>query len=200
MIFIYRRKRRSGLLTPTILGNTIGTNTGGAVNADAAGLCLLIDSDTTGIPALISGSWTSVVTASNGSNVHVRVSRKVVTSGEAIDPVGGSRARLLILGDYDPANPIHDAQGAGGNGNNANVPGLTYTGPRFTVGFIRRGGSGVPTWASPLNQNVVAQNTTAVLTLATSAGLLASYAGQAVSVGVGNDWAAGAFAINGAPA
>lgn len=189
-----------GLLLPTLIGNTIGANAGAAVNADATGFCLLFDTDaSSSIPALISGSWTSVITATM-ANISMRVSWKQVTSGESIDPVGGSRARLRIYSNVDPTTPIHDAQGGGGNGNNANVPALTYSIPCLTIGAIRRGGSGVPTWAAPLDQNVAAQNTTAVLTTAESAGVLGSYAGQAVAIGSNNDWVAVAIALKGAPA
>lgn len=200
MILIYRRKRRSGLLLPVLVGNTIGTNAGAAVNAAAAGMCFLFDTDASAtIPSLL-GGWTNVLTATNTTNISMRISCKVVTNGESVDPAGGSRARLRIYSNVDASNPVHAAAGAGGNGNNANVPSITLTGDRLVVGAIRRGGSGVPTWATPLDQNVAAQNTTAVLSTAESAGILASYAGQAVGIGVSNDWAAGAFAINGAPA
>ena len=202
MIFIYRRKRRSGLLLPVLIGNTIGANAGAAVNADAAGMCFLFDTDASAtIPSLL-GGWTNVLTATNTTNISMRVSCKVVTNGESVDPAGGSRARPRIYSNVDPTTPVSAgaAAGAGGNGNNANVPSITMPGDRLVVGAIRRGGSGVPTWATPLDQNVAAQNTTAVLTTAESAGVLGSYAGQAVAIGSNNDWAAGAFAINGAPA
>lgn len=196
----YRRRTAGGLLLPVLVGNTVGTNAGAAIAADAAGIGFLFDTDASAsIPSLLAG-WTSVLTATNGSNISMRVSWKAVASGESIDPAGGSRGRLRVYSNVDPVAPVHAAAGAGGNGNNADVPPITLTGPRLVVGGIRRGGSGVPTWATPLDQNVAAQNTTAVLTTAESAGLLASYGGQAVSVGVGNDWAAGVFAINGAAA
>ena len=188
-----------GLLLPVLATTVQGSNTGGAITAGATGYAFVIDTAASATPPSVVSGYADLGTAI-GTSVSARLSGKAVTSGESITANSGSRRQVRIYTNVDAGNPIDAFASDGGDDANADVPTITISaGGRLVVGFIRRAGSGVLTWASPLNQNVASQNTTAVLTSAESAGLLTTYAGQAVAVS-NNQWCAAAFAINGVAA
>jgi hypothetical protein len=189
-----------GLLLPVLAAAPQGANTGGAISADAAGYAFVIDSVASATPPTVVSGYTDHGSTFGGST-SVRVSGKVVTNGESITANAGSRRQVRIYTNVDPADPIDDIQLQGGNGNNANLLALTISsGGRLVFGVVKRSGTGNPTWASPLDQNTADVNTSAVVSSAESAGLLTTYAGQAIAVGVGNDWCAVTVAINGVAA
>jgi hypothetical protein len=197
VIIIYRKKR-GGLLLPVLATAPQGHNTGGAISAGAAGFAILVDRNGSGtIPALIDGSWTSIATQAYSTTVAARLSYKVVTNGESIDPVGTSRCQVRIYTNVDAADPIDDSDVTSGT-DDFILPAMTIsTGGRLCVGWICRVGTGTAPWTAPLGSNAADVNTTAVTTSAESAGLLTTFAGLTMSDG-SPDHVGFVIALNGA--